>query len=80
MTPIRAEFEKAFNEAPASAWTPKAMALWAAKWIAERCAMEIEKHEKVWQEIEHQEKCSLQAFDHPEIIRQLAKELDGERV
>lgn len=40
---IREEFEKAFDETPASAWTPKAMALWAAKWAMERCAKEAKE-------------------------------------
>lgn len=49
-----------------------------AKWAMERCAVACENIEKTWMEIEDQPKCPIEAFDHPKVIRTLAKELEAE--
>jgi len=66
---IKEEFRKAYTEyrdASGAFWTGDGVALWAAKWMAERCAKDIVSTDPVKGWV--REKCA-------EEIRQLAKEL-----
>lgn len=51
MSDIKKEFEKAFDDAgiePNDPWTPKQIALWAARWAMERCAKLVDSDSQPW--------------------------------
>ena len=62
---LREEFEKAFDEAWETRETSYEIALWAAKWTTERCAIEIDNEIFTYDRVRHAEMC-----------RNVAKELD----
>ena len=78
MTPIRKEFDAAYckEHSPGDEGNPKEyqdslywVAIWAAKWMAEKCRQEICGHDGV-QKVTHRFCC-----EHSSKIRNLAKEL-----
>lgn len=68
MIGIREEFEKAFNEyldSQGAFWTSTGVALWAAQWMAKKCAKEVSGY--MGRDVEPSEK-----------IHRLSQEMRGE--
>mgnify|MGYP001589631399 CR=1 FL=1 len=67
-TPLMVDFEKAFDKGQLSEWTQRSVALWAARWMAEKIAQEFEiKHTQFHQ--------TLHTETIADEIRQMLKEL-----
>ena len=80
---IRTEFEKARRDAYPkypNIWTPDESALWAAKWMAERCAKQADEKYLDANAADTQSECdrgmSTASYEIASEIRQLAKELE----
>lgn len=73
MSKINEEFWKAYENAPTFAGAEcEQAALWAAKWMAKRCA-DIVKENNC--SVEHADCCS--SIETEDKLRQLSKELDS---
>ena len=77
MSDIKKEFEKAFDDAgiePNDPWTPKQIALWAARWAMERCA-KITMDLASFDDSDIESAKSARSFVTATLIRQQSKEL-----
>lgn len=72
---LREEFEKAFETDGWSLDHDFGLALWAAKWMAERCAKVAESLMTGEKEESHESAKDARSFVTAYTIRQLAKEL-----